>query len=328
MLFSFERLFLYTRKCIFMKRSYIRQFVFPSVAAIIWGTAFVAQDLASEYVDPFTFNTLRSAIAAPLLGLLLLAIKAWKNKSRSTDDTPPSSGERRAARGKLLLGGLLCGTALAVASNLQQFGISDTGAGKAGFITALYIVIVPLLGLFVGKKITPLIIGSVILAAAGLYFLCIDGSFVLENSDIVLILCAVCFSVHILLIDYFTAYVDGIALSCAQFAVAAVESGICMLIFGNPSLDGILKCVPQILFVAIFSSGVAYTLQILAQKGSNPTVVSLLLSLESVFATIAGAIVLHEILEGREYFGCLLMLLAVILAQIPMKTLKPMKKNK
>lgn len=312
-----------------MKQSSIRQFAFPLAAAVIWGSAFVAQDIASAYVDPFTFNTLRSVIAAPLLALLLLVMNIYRKKRSHPGDAPSPSPEARArSRRYLLLGGLLCGTALTLASNLQQFGIADATAGKAGFITALYIVIVPLIGLFLGKKISLFISGSVLLAAGGLYFLCVTDGLALEASDIFLILCALFFSIHILLVDYFTAYVDGIALSCMQFVVSSALSGICMLIFGNPTLEGISQCIPQILYVAVFSSGVAYTLQILAQKGSNPTIVSLLLSLEALFAAIAGAIISKELLSGREYIGCLLMLAAVVLAQLPTDLLKSKGKGR
>ena len=292
--------------------STIRQVVLPILAAIIWGTAFVSQSIVADYIGPFTFNALRGVVATVALGVALLVFRALERR-RGAKKVEKSSPKM------MILGGLCCGTALALASNLQQFGISaDTDAGKAGFITALYIVLVPIMGLLLGKRVTPWIVVSVILAAAGLYFLCIDGSFTLATGDIFLIVCAVCFSIHILLIDYFTAYIDGILLSCMQFAVVAVESGIFMLIFENRLTRAALApCIWQVLYVGIFSSGVAYTLQILAQKGSNPTVVSLLLSLESVFATVAGAIILHETMNGREYIGCAIMLLAVILAQLP-----------
>ncbi len=311
-----------------MKHSYIRQVLFPVIAAMIWGAAFVSQSISADFVGPYTFNTLRSVIAAAVLGLLLLGIKIVKNHKKSTGTPGEISKDefsvatpmsRKKSLYMLILGGFLCGTVLTAASNLQQTGLSETSAGKAGFITALYIVIVPILGLFLRKKVTPLIIGSVVLAAAGLYFLCIDGSLTLAKSDIYVILCAVSFSFHILLIDYFTRFVDGIALSFAQFITVTLESGIIMLFTEQPTLTGIMGCFWQIMYVGVFSSAVAYTLQILAQKGSNPTVVSLILSLESVFATIAGAIFLHEVMEGPEYFGCVLMLIAVVLAQLPAK---------
>ncbi len=313
-----------------MKHKCIRQILFPVTSAMIWGAAFVSQSISAGYIGPYTFNTLRSVIAAAILGLLLLTIKTVKkhkcNKSTKINSSAPVLTEQTLSTvspvhkknlTKIILGGIFCGTVLTAASNLQQLGLAETPAGKAGFITALYIVIVPILGLFLHKKVTPLIIGSVLLAAAGLYFLCIDGSLTIASGDIYVILCAVCFSIHILTIDYFTKYVDGIVLSFAQFIVVSIESGIIMFITERPSWTGITGCFWQIMYVGVFSSGVAYTLQILAQKDSNPTVVSLILSLESVFATIAGAIFLHEVMSVREYFGCALMLCAVMLAQLP-----------
>jgi len=295
----------------------IRQVFLPVLAAVIWGTAFVSQSIVSEYIGPFTFNTLRSIVASVVLCVVLLIFRAVERAKLVANGSPRPKANKK----MLVIGALCCGTALTLASNLQQFGISaDTDAGKAGFITALYIVLVPIMGLMVGKKVTPWIVASVGLAAVGLYFLCIDGSFTLAKGDIFLIVCAVCFSIHILLIDYFTAFVDGVALSCGQFTVMTVLSGIFMLIFERKlTWDMLSPCLGQVLYVGIFSSGVAYTLQILAQKGSNPTVVSLLLSLESVFATVAGAIILNETMSGREYIGCAVMLLAVMLAQIPGK---------
>lgn len=301
-----------------MKVDRIRQNVFPVVAALIWGTAFVAQSIGAAYVEPFTFNTARSAIAF----LFLLGLCAVLNRRRQRD----FSGEakpRPAARRDLFIGGICCGAALTVAANLQQKGLETTTSGKAGFITALYIVIVPIVGIFLKKPAPRTIWISVALAVAGLYCLCITETFTLSNGDFYILLCACCFSAHILLIDHFTQKVDGAALSCVQFLVMTVLSAVGMFATEAPSLAALGQCVVPILYVGIFSSGVAYTLQILAQKDSNPTVVSLLLSLEAVFATVAGAVVLHDRMNGREYFGCILMLAAVVLAQLP----APKRKN-
>ena len=209
--------------------------------------------------------------------------------------------------------------ALTVASNLQQKGLETTTSGKAGFITALYIVIVPIISIFLKKKAPRTIWLSVILAVAGLYCLCITEEFTITSGDFYILLCAFCFSAHILVIDYFTQKVDGVELSCVQFLVVTVLSCVGMLATETPTLEALRMCVLPLLYVGIFSSGVAYTLQILAQKDSNPTVVSLLLSLESVFATLAGAVLLHDRMSGKEYLGCVLMLIAVILAQLPEK---------
>lgn len=206
---------------------------------------------------------------------------------------------------------------MTVATNLQQMGLETTTSGKAGFITALYIVIVPIAGIFLHKKAPRAIWLSVALAVAGLYLLCVQESFSITEGDWYVLLCSFCFAGHILLIDHFTQKVDGVALSCVQFLVMAVLSAVLMLVMETPNWAGLLDCIGPVLYVGIFSSGVGYTLQILAQKDSDPTVVSLLLSLESVFATIAGALILGDRMSGKEYLGCVLMLAAVVLAQLP-----------
>jgi len=294
-----------------MKVNRVRQNVFPVMAAMIWGTAFVAQSVSADFIQPFTFNTLRSVVAFLfLLGLIAVLKAVQKGKPETASAV---SGSRR----DLVLGGIACGVALTVASNLQQKGLETTSSGKAGFITALYIVIVPVLGLFLKKKAPKVIWLGVLLAVAGLYCLCITEDFTITSGDFYILLCSFCYAVHILIIDHFTQRVDGVALSCGQFLVAAILSAFGMILMETPTWESIRICMWSILYVGVFSSGVAYTLQILAQKDSNPTVVSLLLSLESVFATLAGAIILHDRMSGKEYFGCLLMLCAVVLAQLP-----------
>lgn len=293
-----------------MKINRIRQNVFPVLAALIWGTAFVAQSVGADYVEPFTFNAARAAVAF----LFLLALYPMLRALRKND---PAAEARPVSRKDLAIGGICCGVALTVATNLQQKGLETTTSGKAGFITALYIVIVPILSIFLKKKAPRTIWISVALAVAGLYCLCITEEFTITSGDFYILLCALCFSAHIMVIDYFTQKVDGVALSCVQFLVVALLSSAGMLLAESPSLEALRQCMWPILYVGIFSSGVAYTLQILAQKDSNPTVVSLLLSLESVFATLSGAIILHDKMSGKEYFGCVLMLVAVVLAQLP-----------
>ena len=280
------------------------------MAALIWGTAFVAQSVSADLVPPFTFNTVRSAVAIVPAGIMLAVFTAVQ-KRRGTYEKP-SGGMR-----SLIIGGICCGTVLCVASSFQQTGLGETDAGKASFITALYIVLVPLLGLLFKRRTGITTAISVAIAVVGMYLLCIGEDFSVQGSDMYVLVCALCFAVHILVIDYFAPKTDGIALSLVQFIVCAIESGILAVFFERPSLDGIIASLGSILYVGIFSSGVAYTLQILAQKGSDPTVVSLLLSLESVFGALAGAIILHEVMSGREYLGCVLMLCAVMLAQIP-----------
>ena len=295
-----------------MKVNRIRQNVFPVLAALIWGTAFVAQSVGAEHVGPFTFTAARSAVAFVFLLALCLVFRRLRRRDFQGEAKP-----RPGARRNLLIGGACCGVALTVATNLQQMGLETTSSGKAGFITALYIVIVPIAGIFLRKKAPRAIWISVALAVAGLYLLCVQESFSITRGDFYVLLCSFCFAGHILIIDHFTQKVDGVELSCAQFFVVAVISTIAMLVSEPFDLTGLLACVGPVLYVGILSSGVAYTLQILAQKDSDPTVVSLLLSLESVFATVAGAVILGDRMSGKEYLGCVLMLIAVVLAQLP-----------
>ena len=295
----------------------IRQNLFPVLAAFIWGTAFVAQSVSSDYIPPFTFNLLRSLVAAAVLGGGLAVYRRLLQAKRPQAVKPLAHSRR-----DLLLGGLCCGTALGIAANLQQAGMAETSAGKAGFITALYIVLVPVLGLFLHKKAPATVWVGVVLAVAGLYFLCVNEALTLSRSDLLVMLCAFVFAGHILLVDHFTRTVDGVALSALQFVVAAALSGLGAALWEAPAWEGIRQCVWPILYVGIFSSGVGYTLQILAQKDANPTVVSLLLSLESVFSVLAGAVILHDRLSGRELLGCGLMFLAVVLTQLPQRAPK------
>ena len=295
-----------------MKHNQVRQVVFPILAAFIWGTAFVAQDLCADSIGTFAFNATRYFIAVLAL-LVVIAVSDKAKKNRPT----PTADEKKAANKQLWLGGLCCGVALAIASNFQQAGlVAGTDAGKAGFITALYVVLVPVFGLFFKRKVSLPVWIAVVCSVVALYLLCIKGDFSLAAGDLLILVCAVCFAVHILVIDHFTAYCDGVKLSCLQFLFAGIISAVCMFLFETVDFAAIWSCILPLLYVGIFSCGVGYTLQILAQKDSNPTVVTILLSLESVFAVIAGAIVLHQQMSAREYIGCVVMFVAVILAQI------------
>ena len=295
-----------------MKHNQVRQVVFPILAAFIWGTAFVAQDLCADSIGTFTFNATRYFIAV----LALLVVIAVSDKAKKNKPTP-TADEKKTANKQLWLGGLCCGVALAIASNFQQAGlVAGTDAGKAGFITALYVVLVPVFGLFFKRKVSLPVWIAVVCSVVALYLLCIKGDFSLAAGDLLILVCAVCFAVHILVIDHFTAYCDGVKLSCLQFLFAGIISAVCMFLFETVDFAAIWSCILPLLYVGIFSCGVGYTLQILAQKDSNPTVVTILLSLESVFAVIAGAIILHQQMTAREYIGCVVMFVAVILAQI------------
>ncbi len=287
----------------------IRQIVFPTLAALIWGTAFVAQSVSTDHVGPFAFNAARSFIAF----VVLIGVSALFRRARVKRGESAMQGTRR----DLIIGGVCCGVVLAIAANFQQAGLADTAPGKAGFITALYVVLVPVLGIFLRRRASlPVWLGAV-LAVAGLYLLCIKEGFGIEAGDLLVLCCAFVFALHIMVVDHFVQRVNGVELSCVQFLTAGVVSALLSLIFEQQSLAGIWECILPILYVGVFSSGVAYTLQILAQKGSDPTVVSILLSLESVFSVLAGAVILGDKLSGREYIGCILMFAAVILAQIP-----------
>lgn len=298
-----------------------RQIVFPLAAALIWGTAFVAQDVCADRIGTFTFNTVRCFAAVIVLLLMLAAVRAFDKRGGQLSQALVYQGVKDAShRRTLIIGALLCGTVLAIASNLQQGGMqAGTDGGKAGFITALYIVLVPIAGLFLKKRVSGIFWLGVALAVAGLYLLCINSEFVLTTGDFLTLLCAVAFTVQILLIDRYSPMLGGIELCAAEFFVAGIWSLLGMLVFEKPDAAAVWQCMPSILYVAVFSSGVAYLLQILAQRGGNPSVVSLLFSMEAVFAVIASAIILHQRMTVREYIGCALMLAAVVISQLPSK---------
>lgn len=281
------------------------------LTALIWGSAFVAQTVGMDHVGPFTFNCARMFLGA----LVLLPVIAWREEHNPANKKAHGLPENGSGR-VLAAGGISCGVMLFLGSSLQQCGLQYTTPGKAGFITALYVVLVPVFGLFFKRKVSLPTWIAVILSVIALYLLCIKGDFSLAPGDLLLLVCALCFAVHILVIDHFTAFCDGVKLSCLQFLFAGIISTVCMLIFEKVDMAAILSCALPLLYVGIFSCGVGYTLQILAQKGSNPTVVTILLSLESVFAVIAGAIILKQQMSVREYIGCVIMFAAVILAQI------------
>jgi len=304
-----------------MKHNQVRQVVFPIITAMIWGSSFVAQSTSTEHIGAFTFNAARSFVGFLAL-LVVVQIFRMVRKEPEIQQTE----EKKAGRKGLVLGGICCGIALALACNLQQLGmVAGASAGKTSFITTLYVVLVPICGLFLKKRVSPTVWISVLLAVAGLYCLCIKDSFSIAPSDLLVMLCAFGYTLHILVIDYFTQKVDGVKMSCIQFLSCAVLSAILMLIFEHPTWADITPCIGSILYVGVFSSGVAYTLQILAQKDSNPTIVALLLSLESVFGAVSGAIFLHETMTGKELVGCVLMLIAVVLAQIEFPSRKKAK---
>lgn len=294
----------------------VRQTVLPFIAATLWGISFVFQKESTKLLGPFTFSALRTLLGFAVLVIFIL----FRNKViRKPDNTPIKSKT-------LWIGGACCGVALFVATNLQQFGLVETDAGKTAFITALYIVLVPVFGLVIKKKAPALVWVSVLVALVGMYFLCIKNGFSIEIGDLLVLLCAAAFAVQILIVDRFVSLVDGVKLSCIQMLVSGTLSAIFAAFTETTTLSAVIDCMVPILYLGIFSSGVAYTLQVVAQKGTNPTVVSLILSLESVIGAIASAIALNERLLPREYLGSALMLVAVILAQLPESIFKK-KKN-
>ena len=280
-----------------------------ALTAFIWGSAFVAQSVGMDHVGPFTFNSIRSFMGGIVLLPVILILRRQSGRTNKNEKN-----------GLLLwIGGICCGIALAAASSLQQIGLIYTSAGKAGFITAMYILIVPVMGIFIGKKAGMKTWIGVALAVAGMYFLCITDGFHMARGDFLVFLCAVIFSVHILLIDYFSPKTDGVALSCIQFFVCGILCAVPMLISERPKIAEIAGAWMPLAYAGVLSCGVGYTLQIVAQKNTDPTVASLSLSLESVFSVLTGWVILGEKLSGRELFGCVLVFIAVILAQLPKK---------
>lgn len=287
-----------------MKKTQIGNSLLLLLTATIWGSAFVAQSVGLEYVGPFTFTAIRSIIGGLVLIPCIFLLKKWKKGFATKTEW---------------IGGICCGVALCAASNFQQVGMQYTTVGKAGFITALYVVIVPVLGLFLKKRVSAMVWFCVALSVSGLYLLCIPkGGFSLSAGDLLVLVCALLFSFHILVIDYFSPRGDGVVISCIQFFVCGILSGVMMLFAETPNVESIMAAKSAILYAGVLSSGVAYTLQVVAQKNVNPTVASLIMCLESVVAVLAGWLILHEIMSTREFVGCALMFIAIVLAQIPM----------
>ena len=291
----------------------VRNSLLLLLTATIWGVAFVAQSVSMDYIGGFTFNAVRNLIGA--LTLLPVIWGLGKTKAPEEKKRIQASSDRKT----LITGGICCGILLCFASNFQQFGIKYTSVGKAGFITACYIVIVPIIGIFLKKKCSPFIWIAVILSLCGLYLLCLTPGegFAIGKGELLVLICAFLFSLHILTIDHFSPLVDGVKMSCIQFLVCGILSGIPALIFESPDLAGIFAAKIPVLYAGVMSCGVAYTLQIVGQKGLNPTVASLIMSLESVVSVLAGLLILHQTLSGREALGCVLMFAAIVLAQLP-----------
>ncbi len=278
------------------------------LTAFIWGVAFVAQKEGGTAVGDFTFNGVRFVLGGALLAVCLPLLDKLGLTHRC--DTPES-------KKAMWLGGVLCGIALWAASNLQQLGLRSTSAGKGGFITALYIVLVPIFGLVIQRRTNLFTWISVLLAMVGLYLLCMQGESGINGGDLLVLACAPIFAIQILLVDHFVPHTDGVRLSCIQFFTVGILNIPLMFIFEQPSLSAMVDGWLPILYAGLLSSGVAYTLQVVAQKHTHPTTASVLMSLESVFAVLAGLVLMGEQLTAWEWCGCAVMFAAVILAQLP-----------
>lgn len=303
----------------------VRNSILLLLTALIWGVAFVAQRQGGAEAGPYSFNCIRSFLG----GLVLLPVIPFLDKVTGHTKQKAAQDKRR-----LITGGIICGVVLFVSSTLQQLGLYyGTTAGKAGFLTACYILMVPILGILFGRKCRWNVWVGALVAVAGLYFLCLTNGFSLQFSDGLVLLCAVCFSVHIMVVDHFSPLVDGVRMSCIQFFTCGILGLVPMIgvdAMGFPNgisewlqVFGSVDAWIPILYAGIMSCGVGYTLQIVGQNGINPSVASLLMSLESVFSVLAGMVLLQESMSGREVLGCVLVFAAVIFAQIDFAKRRP-----
>lgn len=297
-----------------MTRNELKGNLILLLTALIWGCAFVAQSVSMDYIGPFTFQSIRSLIGSAVLVPVFLFLD--QQKKRNGTYTPPTKQQKHTQ----LIAGIICGIIMTIAGNLQQIGMQYTTAGKAGFITAIYILIVPILGIFLKKKVSPKLWGCVGLALMGLYLLSVtEGFTAINKGDIYVLLCAIAFAFHIIAVDHYVDQVDGVRLSSMQFFVCGILSGIFMLLFETPTMSGLISAALPILYAGVMSCGIAYTLQIIGQKYTNPTMASMIMSLESVFAVLGGMVMLHEIPTTREALGCTLMFIAILIPQLPDK---------
>lgn len=300
-----------------MNRQKLKGNLLLLLTAVVWGFSFIAQSKGVELISPVAFNGIRSMLGAVVLIPVIFLLDLGKKKRNTY---PPQNIKT------LIIGALVCGTILCTSSTLQTFGLLYTSPGKSGFITALYMVFIPIIGLFLGKKTRPIQWVCVLIAICGLYLMCINSELEINIGDVLTLMSAVSFSCHILVIDYFSPKVDGIKLASIQFFVCGAISLIYVLLFEELTLEPVLDCWMSIGYAGALSCGVGYTLQIVGQKYTDPTSASILMSLESVFATLA-TVVLVALgwdltggqLSSREILGCVLMFVAIILVQLPEK---------
>lgn len=298
-----------------MKNTKLKGNLMLLLTAFVWGLSFIAQSKGVEQLSPVAFNGIRSTLG----GIVLLPVIYLLDKAKKKNGKQPQRVDKT-----LIVGGIVCGTFLCLASTLQSMGMVYTSPGKAGFITALYMVIVPIIGLFTGKKLRPAMIIAVLVAVCGMYLMCIDESLSINNGDILIFICAFLFSGHILVIDYFSPKVDGVKLACLQFFVCGILNLTYMFLFESLNTQAVMNAIPSIAYAGIMSCGVAYTLQIVGQKYTDPTSASILMSLESVFATLSTVVLvaLGWSLTGgqmnlKEILGCVLMFVAILIVQLP-----------
>lgn len=300
---------------VIMNRQNLKGNLLLLLTSVVWGISFIAQSKGVEQISPVAFNGIRCMLGA----LVLLPVIIFFDYSKKKKKQPIQKADKQ-----LIIAGIICGTLLCIATTLQTAGMIYTSPGKSGFITALYMVFVPIIGLFTSKKPQPSVLISVVIALTGLYLMCMDNSLSINIGDVLTLFCAFVFAWHIIAIDYFATKVDGIKLSCLQFFVCGFWNLIWMFLFEEPELGPILNCWPAIGYSGIMSCGVAYTLQIIGQKYTTPTAASILMSLESVFATLTTVILVAlgwdltgGALSIREISGCIFMFIAIILLQFP-----------
>jgi len=297
----------------------LRQYSLLFLTATIWGSGFIGQKLGVEYIPSFAFTFYRTLIGGLFLIPVILFLKhqAIKHNKKS----------RTSSMRMFILGSLSCGFCLILGESLQQFGLVHTDVNKASFITSLYMIFVPVIGFVLGHKTSIKILFCLLLSCIGLFLFCVKDGLALQRGDFLVLLCAIAFAYHILVIAYFINHVDGVLLSCGQFFCASAMGLIMMLLTEVPSVENLKAALPALLYVGIMSNGVAYTLQIVAQRGINSTIASLIMSLESVMGAFFGVICLDEIMSNREMLGALLMFTAVILTQVKLTFFRKSKKS-
>ena len=291
----------------------LRQYALLFITAVIWGSGFIGQRLGMDHVSPYTFTFMRTFIGGLfLIPVILLRKRILLRLGKKAQKSSPKM---------LLWGSILCGSCLIAAESFQQFGMIYTDVSKASFITSLYVIFVPLISVFIGSRPSLKIWLCTLAAACGRSLLCIKDELSLAAGDSLVLICAVIFAVHIMVIAYFVRFCDGVELSCGQFFVASALGLILMLISGTDSAEDFMAAAPAFIYCGIMSNGVAYTLQIVGQRGVNPVIATIILSLESVMGTIFGVTLLGDALTSRQLLGCALMFAAVVSSQIPVALL-------